>query len=385
MHESAVLRESSVSDQDGSSGAGASRPAISAVPGRLTAGFGVTSDGFKEALTDAENLISYAADMGIEIDGAVRRQVLDARSALASGAWNEDRSAALLSALTTLSAKLKPVSGFSLRKCIEEKEVSTLKTYRLIAMVLAVIIVPFSVLAFIASATCQAIRKDIETANALAVILVPEFSRAAPGATAPAPPDPTHNADVLRSLQQFAVTNRAIYTRARKLKHFAVYGIADPLGEKSEEALRATFDPVIGTPIAEEAISKVQLYQGVRYFAQSVQEAVSTSFGAATTCILPMLYALLGACAFLLRSFESQIRARTFTGVERATARFLIAVIGGLVVGLFGDFGSEAGHALPPLAIAFLVGYAVDVFFYFLDGLLKSFASARAEAAPAKP
>jgi hypothetical protein len=93
-----------------------------------------------------------------------------------------------------------------------------------------------------------------------------------------------------------------------------------------------------------------------------------------------MLYALLGSCAYLIRSFEEQMKARTFTGVEKTTARFLIAGIGGLVVGLFGNFGVDPGHALPPLPSPFLVGYAVDVFFYFLDGLLHAFTRGRGEA-----
>jgi putative flippase GtrA len=83
---------------------------------------------------------------------------------------------------------------------------------------------------------------------------------------------------------------------------------------------------------------------------------------------------LLGTCAFLLRSFEQQIRTRTFIPSEANVARFLIAGIGGAVVGLFNNFNITQGASIPPLAIAFLVGYAVDVFFAFLEGLLQTFA-----------
>ena len=50
-----------------------------------------------------------------------------------------------------------------------------------------------------------------------------------------------------------------------------------------------------------------------------------------------------------------------------------VAGIGGAVVGLFANFSITDGASISPLAIAFLVGYAVDVFFSFLEGLLKSF------------
>jgi hypothetical protein len=62
-------------------------------------------------------------------------------------------------------------------------------------------------------------------------------------------------------------------------------------------------------------------------------------------------------------------------------ARFLIAAIGGAVCGLFNNFNLNEMVSIPPLAIAFLVGYAVDVFFSFLERLLQNFAR-RSDAAP---
>jgi putative flippase GtrA len=59
------------------------------------------------------------------------------------------------------------------------------------------------------------------------------------------------------------------------------------------------------------------------------------------------------------------------------SARFLIAGIDGAVVGLFNNFTITQGAAIPPLALAFLVGYVVDVFFSFLKGLLQAFTKTR--------
>jgi hypothetical protein len=52
----------------------------------------------------------------------------------------------------------------------------------------------------------------------------------------------------------------------------------------------------------------------------------------------------------------------------------LIAAIGGVVVGLFNNLNIGQAASLSPFGIAFLVGYASDAFFSFLDGLLQSFA-----------
>ena len=122
--------------------------------------------------------------------------------------------------------------------------------------------------------------------------------------------------------------------------------------------------------LSREFAEKVEVYQDVRDFGISVREMVAVYYGAIAACLLPVLYALLGAEAYLLRLYESQIKNRTFTGRESHLARYLIAGIGGLVVGLF-NIGQ--GITISPFAIAFLVGYAVDVFYSFLEGSLLAF------------
>jgi hypothetical protein len=83
------------------------------------------------------------------------------------------------------------------------------------------------------------------------------------------------------------------------------------------------------------------------------------------------MYALLGAVAYLLRSYEEEFKNRTLNVSGNKSARLLIAGIGGLVVGQFNNV--TQGINVTPFAVAFLVGYAVDVFFAFLEGLLQMF------------
>jgi hypothetical protein len=97
------------------------------------------------------------------------------------------------------------------------------------------------------------------------------------------------------------------------------------------------------------------------------------------------LYALLGTCAYLLRSFEQGMMTKTYVPSTANSARFLIAGIGGGVVGLFNSFTVTQGASIPPLALAFLVGYAVDVFFSFLEGLLQALTKAKAGTVPQAP
>jgi hypothetical protein len=191
-------------------------------------------------------------------------------------------------------------------------------------------------------------------------------------------------AEEVTDLQEYASTVRLIYARARRLNWYVFPRVQVPLPlERPEdktgigkyqlsEYLKTKFElPVPLTNLPEARDRMTETYQDVRYFAQTIMTDVTTFYGALTSCILPVLYALLGTCAYLLRTFEDQMSTRTFTPSAANSARFLIAAIGGTVIGLFGNFTQQASAS--PLALAFLVGYGVEVFFSFLEGLIRAF------------
>jgi hypothetical protein len=211
----------------------------------------------------------------------------------------------------------------------------------------------------------------------LAVKLRVIFPPKSVASTPSEPPPGIAASDVIAELQLFASNIRSIDARARQLNKLVWNSVRDPQKDirKKPEEIHKVFELPDNLPdLATAAYEKIKVYQDERYFAQKILDDVSFYYGAVTTCILPVLYALLGTCAYLLRSFEQQIRTRTLIPSEVNFARFLIAGIGGAVVGLFNNFNIAQGASIPPLAIAFLVGYAVDVFFAFLEGLLQTFA-----------
>lgn len=341
---------------------------------------------FDEALQDAERMLKYAAETGTDVDADTRDHVLDARAASGTG-WNEEITSNLLAALTKLAAQLRPITAESL-KASSDNTRQTVRTYWWVAICLAVVIVPFSIVSFVTSAIATAIRADVTTANDLAVKLRAQLgpptalpAAAATGAGAAANsaaqlPPGVNQVDVIAQLQLYASTIRAIDARARQLNVLVLRAERDPFASlrKNPEMIHAKFQLPEGLPnLSEAAEDRTQVYQDVRYFAQSLLDDVSFFYGAITACLLPVLYALLGTCAYLLRTFEKQMALRTFIPSSANSARFLIAAIGGAVVGLFNNFTITEGASIPPLAIAFLVGYAVDVFFAFLEGLLQTF------------
>ncbi len=327
---------------------------------------------FVQALEDAERLLKYAAEMGIDIDPDTRSAVLHAR-AVDPQNWTEQMSASLLLALTTLAAKLKPVTAESL-KAYHSATRPTMHIYLVWAIILSVIIIPFSILTFVSSSISNEIRGDIITANALAVKLHTEVGSE--------PRQDVSVSDELADLQEYAATVRSIYARSRRLNNILIpradipLGLRCDTGNPTDEAncVKQKFELPYGIKLEDFPTVRDRLtetYQDVRYFAQNITTDILTFYGAINSCVLPILYALLGTCAYLLRSFEDQMGSRTFTPSVANSARFLIAAIGGTVIGLFGNFTSQTSAS--PLAMAFLVGYGVEIFFSFLENLIRSF------------
>jgi hypothetical protein len=335
---------------------------------------------FQEALEDAERLLKYAAETGVDVDAGTRSAVLSARTDLPGG-WSEDVAAKLLSALTLLAANLRPVTAASLEACRSETR-PTMRTYLVWSIILSAVIIPTSILLFVTANISNAINADIATDDALAVKLTSELG--------PQARTDVGSSEKVADLQQYASTIRSIYARARRLNKFVFPEVKVPpqLGDPGADIntraafLKEKFE--LPVPLDLENLQKPRddltvTYQDVRYFAQNIMSDTSTFYGALSSCILPILYALLGTCAYLLRTFEDQMANRTFTPTAANSARFVMAAIGGTVIGLFGKFTSHADAS--PLALAFLVGYAVEVFFTFLEGLIKSFTKTTLSAA----
>lgn len=100
---------------------------------------------------------------------------------------------------------------------------------------------------------------------------------------------------------------------------------------------------------------------------------------------LPMLYGLLGACAFVLRKLSDEIDKLTYAHDARVrySLRLNIGLLSGLAVGWFIKPGvGDAGLvSLSPLALAFVAGYGSDLFFVALDKIVAAFGGNTTSAA----
>jgi len=90
--------------------------------------------------------------------------------------------------------------------------------------------------------------------------------------------------------------------------------------------------------------------------------------------ILPLLYGVLGASSYILRALSQQIKAVTFSDESRVQnpVRMSLGALAGIMVGFLlpTDETTTFLGSVSPLALAFLVGYNIELFFSFMDFLL---------------
>jgi hypothetical protein len=107
--------------------------------------------------------------------------------------------------------------------------------------------------------------------------------------------------------------------------------------------------------------------------------------------ILPLLYGLLGAFAFVLRDIAREVQAETYSRSADVgyTLRIFLGLVAGLSVAWFiqpPGTGSVLA-TISPLALSFVAGYSVDLLFTAMDRIVGAFSSrtgAQVPAAPAK-
>lgn len=100
--------------------------------------------------------------------------------------------------------------------------------------------------------------------------------------------------------------------------------------------------------------------------------------------VLPALYGLLGACAFVLRQLSDELGRLRFAHERRGQyeLRLHVGLLSGLAIGWFitpGDSGGMVAN-LSPLALAFVAGYGSDLLFALLDRIVGAFVTPSGDA-----
>lgn len=183
------------------------------------------------------------------------------------------------------------------------------------------------------------------------------------------------------SIVEFSRNNATIIKTLHRLSPWRMFAAGVPFSEvakylKPTDGQPVTFDHVGVDPhtdtvsVVNQGMYQIELYQAIRDYAQDEAGLYKGCLLAISAYVMPVLYALLGAFlwAFRLSCQQAPPAAQRDAPLDRSS-RFLMAAIAGIAISSFGTLLPK-DLALSPLAVAFLLGYSIDIFMSRLDGYI---------------
>jgi len=337
-----------------------------------------------EAVKNSELLLNYVTEQGMKIDDEVTHKIVKAKYLEQNKAWTEAEEATFWNTFRQITKAVKPVSIESILAATEQKslpifwftQIFGIKTRTTLAkravrrhtigafvslillLVCQVYFVTLSTLLIEVNISEENI-KDVK--NKMSQFAKVEDDKSAQVEIA-------QLSLRLEDLAEERRVNLEMLGQWQRPFSFYLFGINTTLSSSEKEKMtikeRLESDNKIGLKqkqVAQQLISILQLY------------------------ILPLLYGLLGAYAFILRVLSKEIKLLTYSQESEINYRLRISlgILAGLAVGLLlapNDTKSLISLNLPPLTLAFIAGYAIEVLFTAIDQFIGGVTKNRREA-----
>ena len=341
----------------------------------------------KNSVQDAERLLAYAAEFGIEISEKHIRTLVNAKILEKDNNWTAKDETEFWISFRILAKTIQPVSVDSIRASSEpvsipnsflskifkkkrslvRRSVKWYTGFALIAMIFMILLQVYSIIGTDLLSKVTYGNKDMlemeEKMNALILI------------TSANPEDKTAGNEKDKLEFELSEKDNEVKSELKLLDDWLKFSFNiwdEEETEKPEEDAVVEGPPFDGPPQFD---SPIDGSDGLKENVVIKQQAKSL-LTILNQYILPLLYGLFGGFAFVLRSISAETRNMTFTQASNIKfgLRIHLGALAGLVVGfLWGDFDAKSAgiiSSLSPLAVAFLAGYSVDFLFKTLDSLI---------------
>ncbi len=369
----------------------------------------------KIALGDAGPLVRFAAERVKNLDPALTRAIAEAQAAKEGKSWSPQVSQNFWAAFNHLCALIHPTTLDCLAAKHREHRVFSLTKFRKTDVSLAektsrnflwalCVFIPLALVLQLyvwygpneskkIGATLDVTQKTYSALNEEYLNLIAAESPAKTAKNSETPAE-----DERLQVEKFRVDLLSLRAGLDLLDHQtrvlaqtnlrALDFDEDPITGKKPVAEKKTIPPI--PPITKEQLLKkfypetMARYYEVRTTAISIQEEAGQRVGVVLSFVLPLIFGLIGAIAYVIRNISDQITHSTFsrTAPLRHLMRVTLGAIAGITVGFFTHLPQEM--QLTPLALAFLAGYGVESIFSMFDGIIAKFKH-QGTAHPAEP
>jgi hypothetical protein len=235
----------------------------------------------------------------------------------------------------------------------------------------------------------EALQMKIET-NRATLLLWSKLWHAVPLIGAPEPADKTFGKeDYQARIDALQERLKVTVEKSRYARDFSVAfrdRSVDPIGEGGGE-LADLYQQQVET-FTEQLIVKNTEYVTDRndYQRREIELRDQYVLQVLQSYVLPLLYGLLGAVAYVLRGLIKNIRTATYTSQAAINygVRIFLGALAGPVIGYFiTPEGTTGLGSLSPMALSFLAGYNIELLFTAMDKIITAVSQKSLEPAPA--
>lgn len=341
-------------------------------------------------VNDSQRLMTYMAQAGdLTLPEEVTARLVNAKYKLARDQWTEVDESEFILSYDLLAEQVYPVTIESIQatcpdpihqeKTKAEKAVKWYRRYTMVALILLLVAQIYWLVGYDLHNELQMsfkqraeLRAELQQLNTMRILAPENFAQSS---------DKQQKLIVLedqeQSINQILDANyklllvwNKVWSLGQDIKgEYPQYLSAKFQLDKEDIELLAQTDPLAAKQQLKALTLGRELHEArITLFANTL--AASFTLNAFQGYLLPLLYGLLGAFIFVLRTLLREVKSLTysFDSEIRYRLRLTLGALGGMIVGWFLKPENAEGLAsLSPMALSFLMGYNVDVLFSIMD------------------
>lgn len=341
------------------------------------------TDNMEQMIADSQLLMAHLAKSGeVALDSNVTSILVMAKSKLEERQWNANEEQAFLQAFDKLATQAHPVTTDSLKAITRPKNGKrnaptqadkTVSWYRRYTMFTLVILL-FTQIYWLVGHDLRSNLRDLFEAREETKALIAQGIDQQPG-------------EVPLSAQ-LEIQNQKVDANYKLLmKWNQVWLFGRSFSDAMPRYFQAKYEQEKRAILREdsenvERLESLELARSLHQVRMVLFEYILASdfiLTAFQEYFLPLLYGLFGAFIYVLRSLMKEIKLRTYSYdcEVKYRLRLTLGALGGMIVGWF--LQPEEGTAiasLSPMALAFLMGYNIELLFSVMDKIIENVKSA---------
>lgn len=333
-----------------------------------------------QAISDSQKLIAHLAKSGrVELDPKVTAVLVSAKKRLTEKEWTVQEENEFLMAFDKLATQAHPVNIDSLNaifpedtgkknssKSAADKAVSWYRRYTMVTLLVLLVCQVYWLVGYDLRTNLQGLFEQREYTQSL----IDQNKTHEPGEPLLAVQLQVQNQQLDANYKLLMLWNQAWLFGSSFNDAMPKYFQA----KYEQRKIQLEKDPVKNATKLQTLMLQRKLHQvrmelfGYILAADFVLEAFQAYF-------LPLLYGLFGAFIYVLRNLMSEIKMRTYShdSEVKFRLRLTLGALGGMIIGWFFQPDDASGLAsLSPMALAFLMGYNIELLFSIMDRVIEN-------------